>query len=299
MTTPETYFAREVNDLMDSVPELETYGSEIKQTLHQAVLDGGEETRNIVDVLHGTWLGHPLHPMLTDITIGAWTLGALFDVFSLFGGKGMRDAADALHGIGTASAAATGITGLADYSTIPNPAVKEGAMHGLMNIVAFVLNLFSSKARRSGSRFAGMILSLTGLGISGVAAWLGGELVFRQRVGVNHAKRVTGPTDWTNALTVDELGQETPRRVEVAGKPVLLYRRGEDIYAIGAVCSHAGAPLEEGKFDGTCVQCPWHDSVFDLRDGSIVHGPATYAEPDYETRIYDGNVQVRVHTERS
>jgi nitrite reductase/ring-hydroxylating ferredoxin subunit len=74
---------------------------------------------------------------------------------------------------------------------------------------------------------------------------------------------------------------------------VLLYRYGGTVYAISAVCSHAGGPLEEGQFDGFCVQCPWHDSVYDLRDGSVVHGPATFNQPAYRARIYNGQIEIR------
>ncbi|MBZ0302599.1 MAG: Rieske (2Fe-2S) protein [Anaerolineae bacterium] len=75
--------------------------------------------------------------------------------------------------------------------------------------------------------------------------------------------------------------------------PVLLYREGEAIDAIGAVCSHAGGPLEDGSFADGCVECPWHNSVFDLRDGHVVHGPATFDEPHYQVRIQDGQIEVR------
>ena len=80
----------------------------------------------------------------------------------------------------------------------------------------------------------------------------------------------------------------------VDGKHVLLCREGDRIFAIGAVCSHAGGPLDQGKISRGCVQCPWHDSVFDLRDGRIVHGPATQPQPSFETRVSGGRVEIRL-----
>jgi nitrite reductase/ring-hydroxylating ferredoxin subunit len=94
-------------------------------------------------------------------------------------------------------------------------------------------------------------------------------------------------------MAENELHEQEPRRVEVVGSPVLLYRYGGTIYATAAVCGHAGGPLEQGQFDEYCVQCPWHDSVYDLRDGSIVHGPTTYTLPKYAARIQNGQVEIR------
>lgn len=295
MAERDSLLGKQIYEVMDSLPELDDYGNQVKQTIHQAVLDGGPEVRSVVDVLHGTWLGHPLHPVLTDVTIGAWTLAGLFDMLAMFGGgRSTERAADTLLDIGTASAAATAVTGLADYSTIPNNAVREGFVHGLLNVTGFLLNLMSARARKSGMRGVGVMLSSISLGILMLSAWLGGELVFRKRVGINHNNRIREPQNWTTLMADVELSPNAPQRVDVAGEGVLLYRKGNNIFAIGAVCSHAGGPLEEGQFYDNCVQCPWHDSVFDLRDGTVVHGPSTYSQPLYETRVQDGQIQVRL-----
>ena len=87
-------------------------GTILSTTIHDAIMAGGEPTRTIADILHGTWLGHPLHPILTDITIGAWTLGSAFDVVAaVTQSDAARDTADQLTAIGTASAIPTAITG--------------------------------------------------------------------------------------------------------------------------------------------------------------------------------------------
>jgi len=75
------------------------------------------------------------------------------------------------------------------------------------------------------------------------------------------------------------LQRDTPRVVKVDDKDVLIYRDGDEVYAVGNKCAHAGGPLNEGNFKGSCVECPWHNSVFDMPDGSIVHGPSTQSAP--------------------
>ena len=77
------------------------------------------------------------------------------------------------------------------------------------------------------------------------------------------------------------------------GEPLVLLRQGDAVLAASATCTHVGAPLDEGERDGTCVTCPWHGSIFDLTDGHVVNGPATAPLHAFETRIHDGDVQVR------
>ncbi|MCZ7570424.1 MAG: Rieske 2Fe-2S domain-containing protein [Ardenticatenaceae bacterium] len=290
-----------VENSVRSIPGLQDGGLKVARAVHTAVLNGGDPVRTMADVLHGTWLGHPLHPVLTDIVIGAWSLGALFDgVASTNGSRDAERMADTLTAVGTLAAVPTAITGLTDYSTIPQHAASTGTLHGLLNSTSLVLYLLSLRDRKNGHRNRGIVFSTIGYGLAAVSAWLGGDLVYRQHVGVDHAESVSKPAEWKAVLDETELREQQPKRVEVEGHPVLLYRYGGTVYAIGAVCSHAGGPLEEGTFEELSVQCPWHDSVFDLRNGSIEHGPATYAEPNYAARIQNGRVEVRVrHSSQS
>ncbi|MDQ4075457.1 MAG: Rieske 2Fe-2S domain-containing protein [Chloroflexota bacterium] len=282
---------RYVEDLIQSVPFLQEVGKELARAIHQAVLDGGPAARNVADVLHGTWLGHPLHPVLTDLPVGAWTIATLFD--SLEGEKA-EYAADQLMTIGTIAAVPTAISGLADYSTIPAPAASTGTLHALIMNLTFTFYLGSLWQRRKGNRGRAVFLSSLGFILLMVGAYLGGHLSYKQKVGVDHSKAGSKPKEWTAVMDEEDLNEHEAKRVEVEGEPILLYRYGGTIYAIGAVCSHAGGPLEKGQFDGFCVQCPWHDSVFDVRDGGIVHGPATYPQSNYGARIKDGRIEVRV-----
>jgi nitrite reductase/ring-hydroxylating ferredoxin subunit/uncharacterized membrane protein len=283
-----------IDSAIENMTVLKKAGTEIKHRLHKLVLNGGRPARTVADLLHGTWLGHPLHPVLTDATVGAWTFGAVFDLLAnVTGQRKMRHAADMLTEMGLVTAGATAVTGLTDYSTIKQEAVEYGAAHALLNTTATVLYLLSVRARRMGERDTGVTLSTLGFGAVMVSAWLGGELVYRHRVGVDHADREAKPEDWTPVLSIIELNENESRRVEVEGLPILLYRHNGEIMAVGATCAHAGGPLNEGTFDGYCVQCPWHDSVYDLRDGDVVHGPSTYRQPTFETRLMNGQIEVR------
>ncbi len=271
-------------------------GTAVSNAIHNAVLAGGEPARKVADVLHGTWLGHPLHPVLTDITIGAWVLGSMFDTIgAISDDDGIRTVADRLTEVGTISAVPTALTGLTDFSTFPDWSATPATIHGATNLVNIGLYGWSIVERRRGNRRRGVALSALAMALSCFSAWLGGALVYKHKVGVDHSDTFKGPKGWKAVTAVSTLHQRKPRKVELEdGKAVLLYRDGDEIYAIGNKCSHAGGPLNEGKFKGTCVECPWHHSVFDLRDGNIVHGPATQPQPRFEARIRDGQVEVRL-----
>lgn len=278
---------------IERIPNLQETSIKLKNSIHEAVMRGGEPARNVADVLHGTWLGHPLHPVLTDFTIGAWGIGALFDAVAvLFGHEHARQVGDTLAKTGTVAAVPTLITGLADYSTVQKPASSTATLHALLNDINFVLYLISIRERSRGNYGRGVFYSMLAVALMLVSAWLGGHLVYNHKVGVDHSE-ASGPDEWTPALEPGELIEGEPKRVDVEGSPVLLYRFQGRVHAIGAVCSHAGGPLEEGTFDGCYVQCPWHDSVIDVRDGTVKHGPATRTQPAFAVRELDGWLEVR------
>jgi nitrite reductase/ring-hydroxylating ferredoxin subunit/uncharacterized membrane protein len=292
---PRTFGATEVERAIKSVPGLEEAGQRLARGVHSAVLGGGGPLRVVADVLHGVWLGHPLHPAMVVVPLGAWTAAAGFDAYAAASRSHEAEwAADRLLAIGVAAAVPTALAGAADFSAIKEDAAALGLAHALLNTAGLGLFLASLWARSAGNRGLGVLLSTAGLAVVTGAGALGGDLAYRKRVGVNHTPPAEGPSEWTAAIGLEQLGDRGPRRVTVDGAPVLLYRDGDGIHAIGAVCSHAGGPLEEGTFFDHCVECPWHQSVFDLRTGEVVHGPATHAQPAYEARVRDGQVEVRL-----
>lgn len=294
-TPMRTYGSTEVERTIAAIPGLEEAGLSVAHAVHDAVLRGGDPARAVADFLHGTWLGHSLHAAMVTVPIGAWTLSAGFDAYAaLSGSREASWAADRLLAIGVAAAVPTAAAGLADYSAIKEDAAALGAAHAALNGAGLALFVGSLAARSSGARTLGRLLSIAGLAVVTGSASLGGDLAYRKRVGVNHAPEPGGPAEWTRAMAAEDLGQRDAQRVELDGAPVLLYREGDEVMAIGAVCSHAGGPLEEGRFEGGCVECPWHQSVFSLRTGEVVHGPATHAQPAYQARLRDGAVEVRL-----
>ena len=76
---------------------------------------------------------------------------------------------------------------------------------------------------------------------------------------------------------------------------LMLVRQNGQVYAIARECSHLGGPLDEGQLEACSVTCPWHGSTFALDDGRILAGPATFPQPTYETRIRNGQIEVRAH----
>ncbi len=278
-------------DLPVAIVERQEWLEPVESGLQRAVAGGfdsaGAPGRTVRNFLHGVWLGHPLHPVLTDIPLGAWTAAVVLDAAD------ERSAADLAVKIGLAGAVGSAVTGLTDWQATDGPARRVGLAHGLLNLTAttlFALSLFSRKRR---NRDAGRALALAGYGLSMAAAYLGGHLVFRKQIGVNHAIGTNPPEEWTPTIDARGLREGTPRRVMVGDARVLIVRRDGEIYAIGEVCSHLGGPLAEGKLDGETIECPWHASRFCVRDGSVVDGPATHPQPVFETRVNAGMVEVR------
>jgi nitrite reductase/ring-hydroxylating ferredoxin subunit len=248
------------------------------------------QPRVVRNLLSGTNLGHPAHPMLTDLPIGAWSMSALLDVF---GGAKAEQAADLLVGAGILSAVPTAATGLNDWSDTIGAERRIGAVHATANVVALSLYTASLLARRSGGRGAGKVLGLTGFGVLVVGAYLGGHLSFAKGVNVNHTFLEHRPQEWTTVLAEAELAEGELRRVSAGEASVLLVREDGQIHALANTCSHAGGPLDEGELADGCVVCPWHGSAFRLTDGHIVRGPASIPQPAYQTRVREGKIEIR------
>ncbi len=244
------------------------------------------------DSLSGTWLGHQLHPLLTDIPIGSFTSATILD---LIGGEQSGHAADVLIAVGILAALPTAASGAADFSDTYGSEQRVGVVHAASNVIGIALYAASLGARARGRRGSGKLLALAGMGVMTVGGYLGGYLSYSRGVGVNNAFFEHGPEDWSAVMSDAELTVGKPARVEVEGASVLLYRTSSRIFAIGARCSHAGGPLDEGQFDDArcTVECPWHQSVFELADGSVVHGPATTPQAPYDVRVIDGRIEVR------
>jgi nitrite reductase/ring-hydroxylating ferredoxin subunit/uncharacterized membrane protein len=245
------------------------------------------------DALSGTWLGHPLHPLLTDLPIGAWTWATVLDVV---GGRAARPATQRLLGLGVVTAIPTALAGSSDYADTTlgdDRARRIGIVHAVANVTALGLFGASWLARRRGDHGRGVTLGIAGAGAMAAGGQLGGELVYARGVGADVTRFEDRTAEWTSVIAEDDLRDGEPRAVDAGGEQALLVRRGERIFALANRCTHRGGPLADGELHGDCIQCPWHGSRFDLADGSVRRGPATFPQPTYAVRVRDGQVQVR------
>ena len=283
-----TRLAREA--VAEGIERLEALDA-VAEPLQQAVRTVVPQESMLKDVLSGTWLGHPVHPPLTDVVIGAWTSALILD---LLGGDRSEDAAERLVAVGVLAAVPTAAAGASDWAELRGGTRRVGTVHALGNTSALVLHALSWAARRRGHRGRGIALSAIGFTIASFSAWLGGHLSFGKGVGVNQTAFTDGPADWLPVLEEATLREGELTGAQADGVGVLLVRKGNRVYALADRCSHRGCALHEGELhaDDT-VTCPCHGSTFRLEDGSIVKGPATAPQPAYDARESDGTIQVR------
>ena len=244
------------------------------------------------DALSGTWLGHPVHPMLTDLVIGSFTSASLLDLLA----PDAETAAERLIGLGLLAylpTAAAGVNDWADTEPVDDGVRRVGLVHAGGNAVAALLYAASRRARKRGARRLGAALGFAGMSVMLSGGYLGGYLSFTKGVGPVETVFDPGPTDWTPAADASLLPEGRPTRVVVDDTPVLLLRDQDAIFAIHDRCSHRGCALSDGEVEGDEVVCACHGSRFSLRDGSVRHGPATAPQPAFQVRLQDGRVEVR------
>ncbi|MDQ1705188.1 MAG: hypothetical protein QOF18_1554 [Frankiaceae bacterium] len=247
------------------------------------------------DALHGVWLGHPLHPVLTDVPIGTWSAAAILDAV-----PGTGPAASTLIAIGCASAVPTAVSGWADWSQLHPPQQRVGLVHAAANVTGLGLYTASLLARAKGHTLRGKALAYAGFGAVMAGGYLGGHLVFRQAAGTNHVADTLDlfPSGWQEIGRFDDLPDGAPTKRTVEGVDLLVVRRGQHVDVLTNRCSHLSGPLSDGSFtvEGGqgCIVCPWHGSTFRLADGAVVHGPTTSPQLRFETRVVNGALEVRL-----
>lgn len=256
--------------------------------------------RRLKSLLHGTGGGHPLHPAITDVPIGAWLLTVILDIIWL-SDKAANDwaARAAIVTVIAGFIASLGafLTGIADWSDSYGAERRVGLLHGTLNSLAILVFLVSTILRLTNGRAhdttLAVILSFVGMALVFTAAYLGGDMVFAKGTNVNHTAWEAAGEDYEPVMAEADATANKLYRVTAAGVPVLLLKLDGKFYALSATCSHAGGPLDEGELQGDVVQCPWHGSRFRVRDGRPVTGPATVAQPRYDVRVRDGQIEVK------
>jgi len=281
------------NALMQVVdsPALDRIAEPLSKAVRGAYEAAGPAGQQLKDAAHGVWLGHPLHPVFTDLPLGAWTTALALDC-TANGDEGRRRAATFAMGVGLAGALGAAVTGLTDWSETQGQSRRTGLLHGLLNITATTLFATSWAMRQRDSHDTGRAAAWAGYAMAIGAAWYGGNLVYDQRIGVTNADAHL-PEEFTPVLRSDALAENTMARARVGKADVLLVRQNGRVCALAHDCAHLGGPLSEGTLKDGSVICPWHGSEFALEDGRVLTGPSTHNQPCLEVRERDGQIEVK------
>ena len=257
----------------------------------------GAPGRSIKNVMHGTTvLGHPMHPAITDVPIGAWTVGVLADWLFVATGRVPAVAGDLALALGVAAAILAALTGLTDHHETDGHERRMATVHGMTMSTVLVIELVSVGMRlwAPGMRLSAIALATIGWLLAVAGSYVGGHLTFALGTVVNHNAFFGGPMEFVRVGKREDFPEGQMRRVTAEGLPVVIVRREGLLHAMGAVCSHAGGPLEQGKLEGEVVTCPWHYSRFRFGDGRVVGGPATFDQPPLTVRERGGIVEVKL-----
>jgi nitrite reductase/ring-hydroxylating ferredoxin subunit/uncharacterized membrane protein len=276
-------------------PARQPLDDKLQKLLDKMLYGGGHPSaQKIRNFLNGTWLGEPLHVVLTDVPMGAWTVAMVFDALDLvWDRRELARACETSIAIGLLGAAGAAATGMTDWSDVNPPARRLGLIHGLLNLSGIALFATSLFLRKKKSHKMGRIVSVLGYAVVSYAAHLGGKLVYEQRVGVDRTSGQIFPEQFAAVLPETSLIDGKLTRVMYQGTPILLVRRGDRLFAMAETCSHFSGPLSEGKLEGDSVVCPYHFSRFALEDGRILDGPAVHPQPCLEIRTRSGQIELR------
>lgn len=261
-------------------------------------------TRPIKTLLHGTWpLHHPLHPAVTDLTVGGYTLGVALDIVYL----ATRDAtllraADFVIIVAFITSLVSIVSGLTDWNETFAEERRTGMLHGLLMLLAslgFVLSIWLRLG--GGQRDLAIGFAIVSLVVLLVSSYFGGEMVFGYGTEVNRQAWTEVEDKWEAIdVTAASLADRKPVVAKTkGGVDVFVTKLDEVIYAMGNTCTHAGGPLNEGTWVGAerCeIQCPWHASRFCVKDAEVHGGPATFGELRFDVRTNSsGKLGVRPH----
>lgn len=277
---------------------LDPFGDAIQKIVGGAYGALGSPGRFLKDIAHGTKvLGHPLHPAMTDIPLGAWTVAVAADLVHYAVPVLPTAVGDVALGFGLVGALGSAISGYTDHHETFGHERRVATLHGLLMTAVVVLMAISLGIRwKGGGDLHGVAVGMAaaGLLIALLGAYLGGHLTFGIGTMVNRNAFAEGPDDFVEVGTASDVAEGALVLVEAGSMPVLLTRLGGELFAIANTCSHAGGPLNEGSLDGDVVTCPWHGSRFCVRDGRVAGGPATFAQPALTVRESDGKLAVKL-----
>ena len=273
------------------------------------------------DFLEGKPLRHPIHPMLVHFPIGLFVLSLLLDLASLAFADAPSLVGDSFYAmlLGVSTALIAAVPGLVDYTNMrsDHPAKRTATAHMIMNLIVVALygiNLGVRSSSLADPRISllPLVLSLVGIALLSVSGYLGGRLVYDDGIAVGRHKRRTPTPETTFHFSTanlpenqksgdivfvpvpaaERLGNNETLRVEIDGQVLAIAKVDNNFYAFQEFCTHRFGPLSEGSFKDFNVQCPWHNSCFDIRSGKVTQGPAKMDLKTLKVDLHDGKICV-------
>ena len=249
---------------------------------------------------------HPIHPMLVSFPIGLWVASFFFDVFGVLrGDPALWSAGFYMEIAGCVGALLAAVPGAMDYFlSIPpsSSAKKRGAIHGILNLTVLVLFVIAAIHRgNSTTQPDKLVFLLAGISVVllGFSGWLGGTLVYRNQIAVDHRYANGGKWKQRALASYDkpvcnqgELAQGQMMLANIAGDRIVVAHCDQGMVAFSDRCTHKGGSLSDGALVGCRVQCPWHGSQFDVMTGRVVAGPAEHKIELYGIEVRGGEVYV-------
>ena len=247
---------------------------------------------------------HPIHPILVSFPIAFFTGTFLFDLLGWLVSSSFWNVGYYLEIAGILFAVLAAIPGLVDYIyTVPpkSSAKKRATKHALLNTTMLILFILAFIYRREGytSPYVLLGIEFVGVIIMSIAGWLGGTLVYRNQIGVDHRYAHAGkwkeeyykPAPRIEVGSVDDLKLNQMKLLHVGDKRIVLARTENSYVAFDDRCTHRGGSLAGGSMICGTVLCPWHGSQFDVSTGLVMAGPAdekinVYPVSESEGKIY-------------
>jgi uncharacterized membrane protein len=222
--------------------------------------------------LSGTWLGHALHPLLTDLPLGMWMSATVLD---LVGGRRSRAASTTLTGLGVVAVVPTAASGVVEWLDTGPEQRRVGVVHAAINSLAATLYLMSFTAKLAGRRRAGTRAALAGGLVAVVGGYLGGHLSFARGTGVDHTVQERNLRD---SFPV-ELIEDGDVATSGTGGRYLVLTSTRGRLAVPDRCTRCGGPLRRVGTDA--VACVADGSRFAALAGTVERGPATTPLPRF------------------
>ncbi len=274
------------------------------------------------DFLEGKPLRHPVHPMLVHFPIGLFILSLLLDLASLAFPSVPNLVRDSFYAmlVGIITALFAAVPGFVDYTDIrsDHPAKRTATAHMTLNLLVVALyginlGVRSSMLADSKIPLLPLVLSLVGVALLSASGYLGGRLVYDEGISVGrHKRRTPTPEDTLHFSAAhfaqneqsdvvfipvpeaERLQEKETLRAEIDGQVITIAKIDNHFYGFQEFCTHRFGPLSEGSFEGFNVQCPWHNSCFDVRTGKVTNGPAKVDLKTFKVEMRDGKICVGI-----